>query len=135
MFNGCSSFRWTQSEENKEREKETQKREKEDHRWRLPAVPSSAIWSGSHLQKHQHTLHSFNTQIRQAHAGTQHTQRTTATTPNTRHTGIRTQALRVAEHLELLPCVFLLGSMFLVSLYSFIFVGLAGIDMATIALG
>ncbi|MFT5727385.1 MAG: hypothetical protein ACI8PB_001520 [Desulforhopalus sp.] len=34
-----------------------------------------------------------------------------------------------------LPCVFLLGSMFLVSLYSFVFVGLAGIDMATIALG
>ena len=44
-------------------------------------------------------------------------------------------AYHMREKLANLPCVFVLGSMFMVSLYSFIFVGLAGIAKATIALG
>jgi hypothetical protein len=44
-------------------------------------------------------------------------------------------AYHMREKLANLPCVFVLGGMFMVSLYSFIFVGLAGIAKATVALG
>lgn len=44
-------------------------------------------------------------------------------------------AYHMREKLANLPCLFLLGSMFVVSLYSFIFVGLAGIDKVGFPLG
>jgi hypothetical protein len=44
-------------------------------------------------------------------------------------------AYHMRQKLANLPCLFLLSGMFVVSLYSFIFVGLAGIDKVSFALG
>ncbi|PHR25978.1 MAG: hypothetical protein COA36_14020 [Desulfotalea sp.] len=44
-------------------------------------------------------------------------------------------AYHMKEKLENLPCVFVLGGMFMLSLYSFIFVALAGIQKSNVVLG